>query len=314
METDKQHSLRNGPIFSFITATLTGISQVILIENVITGLLILIAIAISSIYLGLIALFSSIMGVFVGKIGGADPHNINQGLLGYNSVLTGLALALFLHGPFTWIAALVGAAVAAVFTATMMHFMKNTEIPLLTFPFIILTWFILLSTYKLERFQLSKALVPQDLTNFELDIEGKVDLLSAIFHGIGQVFFLDNTLSGILIFIAVFWGGWRIGLYAAIGNAVAIVIAYLLGGEHELIVTGLYGYNAILTIIAVSAVFKHHYNRLSLLTGIIAACLSVPITAGLSTALLPLGLPALTMPFVLCTWLFLGARNVLPNI
>ncbi|MCY8353618.1 urea transporter [Bacillus haynesii] len=37
----------------------------------------------------------------------------------------------------------------------------------------------------------------------------------------------------------------------------------------------------------------------------------MPITAGLSTYLLPYGLPVLTMPFVLCSWLFLGARKVL---
>ena len=77
-------------------------------------------------------------------------RRINQGLLGYNSVLTGMALALFLSGPYMWIIALVGSAIAAIFTATVMHFMKKTEIPILTFPFIILTWFILLSTYKLK--------------------------------------------------------------------------------------------------------------------------------------------------------------------
>ena len=94
----------------------------------------------------------------------------------------------------------------------------------------------------------------------------------------------------------------------------SILIAYFLGGEHTLIAMGLYGYNAILTIIAVSAVFNHEHNRFALLSGIIAACLTVPITAGLSTFLLPYGLPALTMPFVLCSWLILSARKLMPNL
>ena len=132
-----------------------------------------------------------------------------------------------------------------------------------------------------ERYKVKFWLVPQDLTNWKLDIDGNIDLLNGIFDGIGQVFFLDNTISGILIFIAVFWGGRKLGLYAVIGNIAAIVIAYFLGGEHSLIVSGLYGYNAILTIIAVSAVFKSEHNRLAPLSGIIAACLTVPITAGL---------------------------------
>ena len=111
-----------------------------------------------------------------------------------------------------------------------------------------------------------------------------------------------------------FWAGKKIGFYAVIGNLVAVISAYYLGGEHTLIALGLYGYNAILTIIAVSTVFNNEHNRFTLLSGIFAACLTVPIAAGLSTFLLPYGLPALTMPFVLCTWLILGARKIMPNL
>ena len=89
------------------------------------------------------------------KFGGADENTINQGLFGYNSVLTGMALVLFLRGPYMWIVALVGAAIAAIFTSTVMHFMKKTEIPILTFPFIMLTWFILLCFLQTEKIKLS---------------------------------------------------------------------------------------------------------------------------------------------------------------
>lgn len=279
-----------------------------------TGFLILIAITIFSYYLGIIALLSAVIGTLAGKLGAADEKIINEGLLGYNSVLTGMALASFLTGPYMWLVALIGSALAAIFTAAMMHFTKRTEVPILTFPFVILTWFILLASYKLNGIKLSSALVPQDLTHWKLNTAGEVNLIDGVFHGIGQVFFLNNTVSGILIFLAVFWAGRKLGLYAVTGNAVAIIIAFLLGGERSLITLGLYGYNAILTILAVSAVFKSEHNRFAFLSGIISACLTVPITAGLSTYLLPYGLPALTMPFVLCSWLFLGARKVLPNL
>ena len=314
MQKNKHHLLSEGVFFPLITASLKGISQVILIENVMTGFLILIAITVSSYYLGIIALLSAIIGTLVGIVGAGDEKIINQGLLGYNSVLTGMALALFLTGPYMWLVALIGSAVAAIFTAALMHFTKRTEVPILTFPFIILTWFILLASYKLKGIRLSSALIPQDLTHWKLKVAGEVNLMDGIFHGIGQVFFLNNTVSGILIFLAVFWAGRKLGLYAVIGNAVAIIIAFLLGGERSLITSGLYGYNAILTILAVSAVFNREHNRFAFLSGIISACLTVPITAGLSTYLLPYGLPALTMPFVLCSWLFLGARKVLPNL
>ncbi len=314
METDNRTSVMDGKFFTFIAASLRGISQVVLIENAITGFIILIAVTVSSYYLGIIALASAIIGTFVGKLGGADENTINRGLFGYNSVLTGMALALFLSGPFMWIIALVGSAIAAIFTAMMMHFMKKTEIPILTFPFIILTWFILLASYKLKGIRLTSELEPQNLTHWELNIEGKINLLDVIFNGIGQVFFLDEAISGIIIYFAIFLAGKKIGFYAVIGNVAAIIIAYFLGGEHSLIVMGLYGYNAILTIIAVSVVFNHEHKRFSILSGIFAACLTVPLAAGISTFLLPYGLPALTLPFVLVTWVFLAAKKVLPNL
>ena len=150
MQNNKEHFITNGDIFFISSASLKGISQVILIENVISGVMILLAITISSYVLGIITLLSAIIGTFIGKIGGADKKSVSQGLFGYNSVLTGIALTVYLNGPYQWIIALIGAAVAAILTAALMHVMRNTEIPILTFPFIILTWFILLVSYRLK--------------------------------------------------------------------------------------------------------------------------------------------------------------------
>ncbi|MEH6947618.1 urea transporter [Bacillus sp. JJ634] len=299
--------------YSMISVSLKGISQVALIENAISGFIILIAITISSYYLGIMTLASSIIGTLIGKVGGADENSVRAGLYGYNSVLTGIALTIFLTESSKWIIALFGAAFAAILSAAMMHFMKNTAIPILTFPFIILTWFMLLTSYRLKAFQLNTALVPQSLVHWKLNIAGEIDWTEGIFNGIGQIFFLANTISGVLLFVALFWAGWRFGLYAILGNTISLLTAYGLGGEHSLILMGLYGYNAILTALAVSLVFKDKNNRFAPLIGIIAACFTVPLTASISTWLLPYGLPALTMPFVLSTWLFLGARKVLPK-
>lgn len=314
MKNAMRKSLTRSTLATSFTAALKGISQVLLIENAISGLLILLAITTYSYFLGIITLLSAIIGNAVGRFGGADEKSINQGLFGYNSVLTGIALALFLTGPYHWIIALMGAAIASIFTAAMMHAFKNSGIPVLTFPFIILSWLMLLASYRLKLFQLTPDLVPQDLSNWEVDMTGKVDWLDGIFNGIGQIFFLDNALSGVLIFVAVFWAGWKFGVYAIIGNIVALVTSYLLGGEPQLIFAGLYGYNAILTIIAVSRVFNTEYTRFNHVLGIIGACLTVPLTASIATLLIPFGLPALTMPFVLTTWLLLGARKVLPRL
>ncbi|MFJ5715309.1 urea transporter [Neobacillus sp. NPDC093127] len=296
-----------------ISTSLKGVSQVILIENAATGFIILIAIMVSSLPMGIIALLSSITGTLIGKLGGADGKSVNQGIYGYNSVLTGMALSLFLRGDNRWIIALAGAAIAAIFTAAMIHIMRQVGLPVLTFPFIILTWFLLLTAYRLVSFKIDPKLAPQSLANWTLNIKGETNWLDGAVNGMGQIFFLDNNWSGILLYIAIFWAGWRFGLYAIIGNASALLTAYALGGEHSLIFMGHYGYNAILTMIAVAAVYKEDH-RYALLYGVLSACLTVPITASIATWLLPYGLPALTMPFVFCTWLLLGAMKSLRSI
>ncbi|MDR4887825.1 urea transporter [Fredinandcohnia sp. QZ13] len=303
-----------GGLFFFLTAALKGISQVMLIENALSGIIILIAITLFSYSLGIIALLSALIATMMGKIGGVEEETTNQGLLGYNSVLTGIALTLFLTGPYDWIFALIGAAVTAIFTATMIHVMKNTGIPVLTFPFIITTWFTLLASYQLKDIHLTSKLVPEDIAYWGLDTSGKINWSEAAFNGIGQIFFIHSTLSGILLIVAVFLAGWKLGLYAVLGNVLALLTSFLLGGEDNPIYMGLYGYNAILTILAVSVVFKTNQNRLALFSGIVATCVTVPLMASITTWLQPFGLPALTMPFVLSTWLFLGARKVMPNL
>ncbi|REB04805.1 urea transporter [Sporosarcina sp. BI001-red] len=295
------------------TATCKGVSQVLFIENTITGIFILLAIAVSSPLLGIVALLSSLFGTLIGIAGKADEQLIHQGLLGYSPVLTGMALMLFLTGPYHWIIALVGAVVTAFFSVTVMHFMRHSEIPVLTFPFIIVSWIILLASYRLDIIQLSSDLVPQDLSRWDLHIAGKVSAVQAMLNGMGQIFFLHNLASGVLLYIGLFWAGWRFGVFAIVGNIFAVLTAFALFAEHSLIHAGLYGYNAILTILAVSVVFKDATNRLAILTGILGACLSVPMTGAVTTLLMPYGLPAFTMPFVLCTWLLLGARKLLPN-
>ncbi|WP_211746202.1 urea transporter [Paenibacillus sp. Marseille-Q4541] len=313
MQRDEQNAKSKGELLPILSTTLKGISQVIFIENAVTGLIILIAITISSVSVGVIALLSSLLATLIGKFGRTQKSIVDQGLLGYNSVLAGIALSLNLEGSMRWIIALAGAVVVVFFTAGMMHWMQNLKIPVLTFPYIILTWFLLLATYQLGAFRLSPELVPQDLVHMDLHPEGTIDWVSGLINGIGQVFFQDQFLSGILVIIGVFWASWRMGFYTIIGSAVALLTAYGLGAEVTLLNLGLYGFNAVLTILAVGHVFDSK-SRLAPWTGIIAAVICVPITASITTWLLPYGLPTLTMPFVLSTWLFLAARKFMPRI
>src|SRR5699024_3057466 len=189
--------------------------------------------------------------------------------------------SLFLIEPYNWIIALLGAAIVSILTAALMQFMKETEIPILTLPFVIITWFLLLTSYKLNIFQLSPSLVAGNLASITLDFSESIHWVDGFILSIAQIFLLDNFISGIILFVALFLAGWKYGVYALIATMTALATAFLLGGEHSLISLGLYGYNAILTIIAVSIVFKEKQNSFALYSGIIGASLTIVITASL---------------------------------
>src|SRR5699024_6214327 len=182
----------------FMSASMKGISQIVLMENVISGIVILLAITVASYTLGIVSLLSVIIGTLIAIIGGADKMAIDQGLFGYNSVLTGIALTLFLSGPYSILIALGGAALASILTATLMHFFRAFEIPVLTAPFVFITWFMLLVTYKLEAVDLDPSFVPQSLSNWTLENIGTINWLDGFLLGISQIFFLENIISAIL--------------------------------------------------------------------------------------------------------------------
>jgi len=295
-----------------MSATLKGISQVLLIDNAITGLIILIAIMITSVPLALVALVASMIGTWICLSSGANKSSVNEGIFGYNSVLTGLALSLYLSGDNRWLFAIIGAAVASLFTAAMMNVLNRLKIPILTFPYILLTWLVLLASFGMSAIHLSNDLVQQDVTPWRLHVGGNIEF-NGVIYGISQIFFLKNIYSALLILIGIFWAGWRLGLYAVIGTIISWLSAYALGAEVTSLNMGMYGYNAVLAILAISIIYADREGN-KVLTGIIAAIITVPITASINEWMSPYGLPALTMPFVLVTWLMISMRKRLPNL
>lgn len=295
-----------------MSTSVKGISQVVFIENIISGILILAGIFIYSIPLGLVTIGSAIIGTLIARICGADKKILNSGLFGFNSVLAGLAIYLFLEGPHKWIFALVCAGVTTIVTAALMNITKHFDMPVLTFPYIILTWFFIGTSFRLSFIKPGANIMPQNLINWERELDGPLDWHGLI-SGIGQVFFLDEIVPAIFFLIAIFFASMRYGVYAIIGSAIGWLTALYLGGEISLINLGLYNYNAVLTMIAVTSVLEVKHKH-AWITGIFASILSVQITASLDTFLLQYGLPVLTMPFVLSTWLIQNARKVFPNI
>ena len=300
-------------LYFLMSASLKGFSQVLLVGNAFSGFLILIGITIFSPILGFMAFLSSLVGTIVGKYCGGDRFLVQEGIYSFNATLCGITAVLFLNGDKRWIIALFAAALAALAMKVLSKILDKVNIPVLTIPFVFITWIGLLIAYRVDTLYMDPSFVISSPAMWNIPTEGTPTLLIGMIKGIGEVFVIDSLWTGSLILIALFFVGWRFGIYAIIGAFVSWLTAYFIGADSNSLNLGLYNYNAVLTIIAVSLVFDKKPKKI-LLTGIIAAMLTVPVTAGLELLLDPIGLPALTFPFILCTWFFLALRKFFPKI
>lgn len=130
---------------------LKGIAQVFLINDWVTGIFFLAALAVSSWRAALWAAIASAVALFTAIVYQAPGASIANGLYGFSAVLTGIALgATFCN--FSWKSAiwsLLGIIATVFIQAGMNSFMAPFGIATLTGPFCIGTWLFLIPAYKM---------------------------------------------------------------------------------------------------------------------------------------------------------------------
>lgn len=142
-------SMRLGEL---IVYWLKGIGQVFLINSWVTGALFLVGLYLSDRKAALWAALGSAIALFIVLIMKASGSDIMNGLYGYSSVLTAIALATVFYKPSTRSAiwAVLGIVVTVFVQAAMYVFMAPYGIATLTGPFCIATWLFLLPLIKFD--------------------------------------------------------------------------------------------------------------------------------------------------------------------
>ncbi|WP_182111358.1 MULTISPECIES: urea transporter [unclassified Actinotalea] len=127
---------------SFLRSLLTNVSEVVLVESVWAGALILLGLFIASWRVGVAAVLGSVVGSLCALALGESSETIGSGLANYSGVLTAIALAVvFLRSTVAaWLYATLGAALTAVLTLLLTD---ATSAPHYTWPYILTTWVLL---------------------------------------------------------------------------------------------------------------------------------------------------------------------------
>jgi urea transporter len=301
----------------FVDVNLRGIGQVMFQDNPLSGLLFFIAIGWGSFVAGMPqvaigGLVALLAGTLTAQWLRVDAAGLAAGLYGYNAYLVGLALGTFLAvSPLFWVYVAIGGAVSVVATLGTANVFKTWGVAALTAPFVLTTWLLLLATYAFTAIDgsglpMSAEIAPLDPAAANPLAFG--DFVQGIVKSISQVFLKASILAALLLLAGLAVNSLAAAAFAVGGAVVAVVTGHLLGAESDLITGGLMGFSPVLTAIALGAVFYKPSPRVALYA-LLGTVFTVIVQGAMNVVVAPFGIPTLTAPFVLASWLFLLPRQ-----
>lgn len=299
-------------------ACLRGAGQVVFQDHPLSGLAFLAAIAWAAWQAALPALLAgALLGLLASTAAAlvlrADEAALRRGLHGFNGLLVGVALPVFLAPtPAMALLLVLGAAASAPLMQAITRLMQRLGLPALTAPFLATTWALLLVAQALG-LPAAPAAASAGAAGLDAALPGGElparvwPLLRGLLVAPAQVFLLDDPVSGLLVLLGLALASRRALGWALLGATLASATAWAAGLDAAGLGRGVYGFSAVLTAVALgdAAPAASRRQRLAVLPAIV---LTVLAQAALNAGFGGVALPALTAPFVLVTWLFLRLR------
>jgi urea transporter len=269
---------------------LRGFSQLCFQSNELTGLCFLVAVFVASPIAAAFFLVAGLMAPAGRMLMGERGPVLATGLPGLNPSLVALSIPAFFETGWTNVG-MWGVLVAAVAVTIVLVRICVAVLPFptLALPLVLVFW----GLYALEPHV--AVLQPVDFgpaatTSFEPIV--------AVLRSLGEAVFSPTVWSGLLFFVGVSLSNWRHGLVALIGAVIGTLVSYYYHHVDPMSADlGLYGFNGVLTAVAVFAICGGKL-RLAILGALIATIL-MPVIA-------EVGMPTLSAPFVFTTWLVMA--------
>jgi urea transporter len=308
------------PFLAFIDSCLRGVGQVCFMNNPITGLAILVAMFVGEAWLGFAGALGLVVSTAAAIAIGMDRGAIRAGLFGFNGVLVGAGMSLFLQPDWSgvvmvWI--VVGAFFSTVLHAALANmFIGAWKVPPFTLAFNFMTLLFLVGALQYANGKVGGLVAPADaqvtagsVSNTlrsaadaaaSNNVEG---VLNAIFRGISQLFFANSVVSGIIIVAGLAVCSRIAAIFALVGSAVGMLTGLAVGANGVAIYSCLWGFNSFDAALAIGGVFFVLTVRSGLLA-VACAVLTALLFGAIGALFVPWGLPALTLPFVFGTLAF----------
>ncbi len=300
---------------------LNSYSQVFFSTNKILGLVLLL-VSFFDLWLGLSAVVSVLVANIVAYLLGYDRSSIVKGLYGFNSLLTGLAIATFFAPSWKALLLVVLVAILTLFISIVLQgVLAKYGLPYLSLPFLFAVWMVLLGLSDFSSLGISLRGI---YTHNELYSLGGIRLvniydfitnlqlpagLKTYFLSLSAIFFQYNVLVGVAIALGLLLYSRHLFLMSLIGFYVAYWFYQFIGVPVEELNYTYFGFNYILTAIALGGFFIiPSWRSLAWLLVIIPTLVVITIGVGKLFALF--SLPVYSLPFNLAVLGFVYALRL----
>jgi urea transporter len=283
--------------FSIAAEVLKGIGQIMLQENIYTGMLFTLGIFMGSVYMGIAVLSATLIGTLTAKFLKFDKDKITMGLYGFSPALVGASLAFsFKSETIIWAAIIIGASA----TAIIQHFFIKKNINVFTLPFILVSWILVFLVHHFTSIPPSEA-----YTN--IPTVADIDTFISETNAFGEVIFQNSALSGIIFFIAVYINSPIAALYGFLGATVSSALSLYFHEPIHDVHMGLFSFNAVLCAIVFAGNKKT--DGLWVLVSVMA-CAFINITLmDYNIKIIQTAGGLFTFPFVLSSYVILLFKN-----
>lgn len=281
---------------NLIKTVLTGIGQIFLQQNALSGAIIAIAMLFSHWTLALSCLLGSLIGAVTAHLLHADRHSIEQGLYGFNASLSFMAV-MFTFGlvdasnPIIWLLGVV----ASIIATLIMHLFIIKQKSAFTFPFIVTSWVLCWGVAELGLFGLVQTTpsLPDHTDTFAS--------LHLPFYAWAEVNFGASAITGVLLCLAVAIHTPIAAVYGVMAAIIGSLMAnYLFVIDANILANGIYGFAPVLVACAFAG---PKFSDLCLV--VVGVLLAVVIQHGVALS----ALTPYTIGFVVATWLLLPLKN-----
>ena len=312
--------------FTLLDLVLRGISQVYICDHPVCGLLIAVAVGLSSVEL----LLHCLLGVLASTAAGywicrLSFEKIRNGLLGYDGALVGCTVWTFLTdgktvdqvfgGGYLLVVTILLAAFAGMMHMTCANLFALAKLPPFTAAFNIVC-LIMLTICAREGINAvtlrgsEAAELADDYTDMSFRF-----IFESTFRGVGQFIYADTTLGGILVVFGVFMQGRDDAFCLVLGSLTACLTArYVLQVPQAEVVAirqGLYGYNSAGVCVVLGGGRFYRPTKGALFLGCVGAMICVFVQIGMKSAFIvnELQLPIMTFPFIVTAWMMMYTES-----